>query len=391
MKRNDRLLAIVAVLTLLAAWIVGAFLQGTDLRPFLESSFPSADRFDLLSEETLAAFQGDGLIGYATVAEGSGYGGPIKVSVAVGLDGAVLGTTIIESGETPSFFERVIGSQFLAQFIGKSYSDAFVLKKDLDGITGATCTAKGLASAVRQGGRRIAGEQLGLPVQAPDPIPVQFGVPEIAVILLYVAGSLGHKRRFRYSKQLRWAMLLTGMIVLGFWFNVPLTISKVNSFLLGYWPEWQTNLYWYLLIGGVFLIATVDNKNAYCIWFWPFGAAQECVAVIGGAKYSAPRLYRRHLVWVQRGLAWLAVMLALLFRNPGISSYEVFGTLFDFTGTAALFTLAAIVLVLSLFVKRPWCNYLCPLDPVYSIVRLVRNWVLEQWRKISRPSAAPSN
>ena len=61
---------------------------------------------------------------------------------------------------------------------------------------------------------------------------------------------------------------------------MPLTISRVSSFLLGFWPQWQTNLYWYLLIGGVLFIATADNKNAYCAWFCPFGAAQECMAAI---------------------------------------------------------------------------------------------------------------
>ena len=37
-------------------------------------------------------------------------------------------------------------------------------------------------------------------------------------------------------------------------------------------------------------------------------------------------------------------MLAFLFRNPGISSYEVFGALFAFTGSTVLFALLGIVL-----------------------------------------------
>ena len=83
-------------------------------------------------------------------------------------------------------------------------------------------------------------------------------------------------------------------------------------------------------------------------------------------------------------------MLAFLFRNPGISSYEVFGALFAFTGSTVLFALLGIVLVVSLFVKRPWCRYLCPLDPVYDFVRLGRTLVLERWTKARQRLAAPS-
>jgi NosR/NirI family nitrous oxide reductase transcriptional regulator len=183
-------------------------------------------------------------------------------------------------------------------------------------------------------------------------------------------------------------MLITGLVVLGFWFNLPLTISKINTFLLGFWPQWQTSLYWYLLLGGIFFVLTVDNKNAYCAWFCPFGAAQECMGAIGGAKLTGPRKYRRFFVWLQRGLAWAAIVIALLFRNPGLSSYEVFGTLFSFTGSTLMFGLLAIILLMSLFVKRPWCNFLCPLDPVYDVIRLVRGWGLELIRNARKKAAA---
>ena len=112
------------------------------------------------------------------------------------------------------------------------------------------------------------------------------------------------------------------------------------------------------------------------------------MGVIGGAKLTGSSKYRRLFVWLQRGLAWGAIVIALLFRNPGLSSYEVFGTLFSFTGSSILFVLLGIILVMSLFVKRPWCNYLCPLDPVYDIIRLVRGWGFELFQKTRKRAAA---
>ena len=389
-RRNERLLAVSAFVTIVIAWIVGASLAKSDQMPAIEAALPEADRFEQVSGDIYAGYAADEAepIGYVAVGEAVGYGGRIQVAVAVGADGVVVGTAVADHVETPSFYERVVKGKFTEQLLGRSYDDAYQLGEDVDGVTGATYTSRALAEATLAGNRLVAGEQLGLAVP-PEPSPsIVFGIPEITVLALFVAGYIGHKPKFKYKKQLRWATLLTGMMVLGFWFNQPLTISKVNTFLLGFWPQWQTNLYWYFLLGGIVLIMAIDNKNSYCYWFCPFGGAQDCMGAIGGAKITGPTKYRRHLLWVPRGLAWLAIILALLFRNPGISSYEVFGTLFDFTGSTVMFALLGIVMVMSLFVKRPWCNYLCPLDPVYGIIRLTRGWVLELWQKIKRKAVA---
>jgi polyferredoxin len=199
---------------------------------------------------------------------------------------------------------------------------------------------------------------------------------------------VGHQRKFRYKKQARWLSMLVGLGVLGFIYTSPLTLAFINKLLLGFWPAWQTHLYWYLLIGGMLFVFTVENKNPYCEWFCPFGAAQECMGVVGGAKARNPQRYRDLFKWSQRGLAWGAIVIALLLRNPGISSYEIFGTLFDLEGSVFLFTLLGIVLVAALFIKRPWCRYLCPLHPVEEIIRLFRGWVREIWRKVRPKTAA---
>ncbi|HDD62487.1 MAG: hypothetical protein DRI65_05905 [Chloroflexota bacterium] len=52
--------------------------------------------------------------------------------------------------------------------------------------------------------------------------------------------------------------------------------------------QWQTNLYWYILVLGIIFVFSLDNKNPYCEWFCPFGAAQECMGSIGWAKVRSP-------------------------------------------------------------------------------------------------------
>ncbi len=175
--------------------------------------------------------------------------------------------------------------------------------------------------------------------------------------------------------------MLVGMGVLGFVYNRPLTLVFINKMILGFWPAWRLNLYWYILLAGIVLIIAVGKKSPYCEWFCPFGSAQECLGVIGGAKRRIPERTHVLLRWFQRALALSAIGLALFYRNPSVSSYEVFGAFFHLIGSSFNFALLGVVLVAALFLKRPWCSYICPLRPVTDFIRLIRNWIQELWLK----------
>lgn len=383
--RLDRGLAVVALITLVAAWLIGNARSAANLEIFLPAAFPGAGRFEKTSEGVYRAYS-DGspeqMVGYVAISEGNGYGGPMTVAVGVNLQGRVVGLTIIDSKDTASWLEKVNDSKYISSLLGKSYADSFVLGEDVDGVTGATYTSRAIAEAALQGSRKIAGNELDLVLPAKADVKIQFGIPEIVLIALFATGYFGHQSRFKYTKQARWATMLIGLVVIGFIYNSPLTLASINKFLMGFWPEWQTHLYWYLLIGGILFVFTVDNKNPYCQWFCPFGAAQECLGAIGGAKIRSTGRYHHFLKWLQRGLAWFAIVVALLFRNPGITSFEIFGTLFNLTGTLVQFALLGIILVASLFIKRPWCDYLCPIHPIDEFIRLVRGWILEIWKTL---------
>jgi len=379
--QTDRIWAWIAVAALFAAYLAGIWTYDGGVKESISKIAPGADRIEAGPRQTFTAFQNGIRTGYLAVGQADGYGGPLQVAVRTDKEGTILDLRVVSHKETRAFFKRVESTRFLEKFLKKNFSDQLVPGGDIDTVTGATYTVQALAEAVRQGSRAVAGEQLGLELTSPDPVKVQFGVPEGLLVLLYLAGFAGQRPGFRHKKALRWIMLITGLFFLGFWYDIPLTLSRINSFLLGYWPEWQTHLYWYLLVGGILFIFTVDNKNGYCAWFCPFGAAQDCMGAIGGAEWNLPRRFRRFLLWTQRVLAWSAIAAALIFRNPGVSSYEVFGTLFSFTGSTILFALLAIILLVSLFVKRPWCRFLCPLGPVFGLIRTARTWLLEKWRR----------
>jgi NosR/NirI family nitrous oxide reductase transcriptional regulator len=378
------------VLWFVVCWFIGSSRGRADLGPFFELAYPSAEQVVKISVEIHRAEGPDGsLLGYVSVGVASGYGGPLAVAVAVDPKGEVSSLSVVRHRETPSFFDRVLRTSFLDRLVGRSHRDAIVLDEDVDGISGATYSSLAITQSVHRAVRAVAEGPLDLPVPKNER-RIVFGVPELVLIALFGLGVA--QRRMRVSKQvrnrIRWATLLTGLVALGFVYNSPFVLAHINMVLLGYWPEWQTHLYWYILIIGLLLFKAKDQWNLYCYDFCPFGAAQDVLGLIGGAKSRKVR-WSDTLIWVKRWLIAAAISLALLYRNPGFASYEIFGTMFRLEGSNFQFALLAIIVFAAMFYSRPWCQYLCPLHRhgTEGLFDWCRRQVLSAWQKI-RPAKA---
>ncbi len=370
------LIGAITVALVAAAWIVGSLRSEKDIAPNLSEVFPAADHFDSAPGGTYAAWGtgGEEPLGYVGLGEAQGYGGDLKVVVAVSSEGRVLAATVAAHRESPAFFQRVEKKGFLRGLLEKSYEDDFMVGQDVDGVTGATYTSRALADAVRRAGRSVAEKVLGLQVPAEEAPHVQFGWPEALLIGLFLLSFLWGGKSALSKKVLRWSMLGLGIALLGFVLNRPLNLVHVNRIIIGEWPVWQLNLYWYILLAGVFLFTLVRGASPYCEGICPFGAAQEVLGTIGGARPPGRRL-NLILRWIQRVLALGLIGTALAFRNPSKLNFEVSGTLFELVGSTFHFVLLALVLVASLFIRRPWCRALCPLRPVTDFLRGLRQFL----------------
>lgn len=383
-RRLELVLALCAIPLIIAVWLAGGARSDAELLPSVRQAMPTAKVF-VKQNGTLYAAYGDSartaLLGYVAIGTADGYGGPLTLAVAVDAEGRITGLVEVSDKETPAWNERVMRSDLPSSLVGKTAAEQFRLGSDVDGVSGATYTSRALAQAALDGSRQCAAV-LGLPYHDSPSPRIVFGVPEVAVLALFAFAAISRFRRFKHKKAGRWVSLLVGLAVLGFLYNLPLTVAFFSKMLLGYWPQWQTNLYWYLLLGGTVLFIVLDNKNVYCGRVCPFGAAQECMGAIGGTRIRTPSRYRSWLRWLPRALALTAIVLGLYFRSPGVASYELFGTLFGFRGSGVEFLALGLVLLGALFMRRPWCQYLCPVGPILDWMRIVRGGVLESWRRM---------
>lgn len=92
---------------------------------------------------------GQETIGYVMTVSSKGYGGDIKLAMGIDLQGNITGISILDaSDETPGLGSKVKEDAFTSQFAGIN-SDT--LDTDVDAISGATYSSKGVRNAVNAG------------------------------------------------------------------------------------------------------------------------------------------------------------------------------------------------------------------------------------------------
>lgn len=361
-------LVLLGLVTWSGALIVGARRPGPDLEPFLRRAFPGASLSEI-APGVVAATRAGSLLGHATIGRGDGYSGPITLAVASGPDGRLLALAILEHHDTPVILRS--GLPLLRSLLGRGADDGFEVGRDVDAVTGATHTSRGLALASLEAARALAARA---PSRAAAAEGLRFGFPEVVLLGLVVVGGAAQNRpwlRSRQRRPLRALALGTSLVTLGFLFAQPWALAFPIRLLLADVPSWRTHLYWYVLLCATLLAFSRAGKSPYCGWLCPFGAAQDALGVAtGGIRRRAPR--PRLFLGLKAGLLWLAVLLGLLYRNPAAASYEVFGAAFRWRGSGPQLALLVVVGLAALVVRRPFCHYACPIDAIERPLRALR-------------------
>ncbi len=145
-----------------------------------------------------------------------------------------------------------------------------------------------------------------------------------------------------------------------------------------------------IIILGLILIITLFFRSGFCGWLCPFGTFQDLVrklgAFIGSLSLIKPLnkklkefIKKRENVFYQLDkylryfkylvLLW-AVLGAVYYVDLVFRDYDPFVALITVAELESYVGLAilGLVIVLSLFIERPWCRYACPLGATIGII-----------------------
>lgn len=380
---------IIAIVLILAAIVYQRFENKQETIAFIQHLEPAASRC-----EPIAGVGGypayklwdkdDTILGYAVAAGASGYGGPLSVLVSLGRDGTLKNVIITENCETPAYFNRVLNEGYLNRLIDKQAHDPFEPGQDLDVVSGATYTVKGIAQAVRKGSWQVGKHELGLQIPAGNHFTL--GWQELGLMILYGLVFIAVSRR-RHA--LRPWVLALSILFLGFFLNAALSLANLTSLVSGNLPAPLERPFWYLLTLGVLIPTLLWGRNFYCAWLCPFGGLQEGIyKVLGFMKFNpSPPIISlaRKIRW---SILWAAVLGALIFNNPGIASYEPFAISFGGQGNLGHWLTLGLVLITGIFIYRVWCRLVCPVGTVLNFLASVKGRAMMLFRP-NRPANQP--
>jgi hypothetical protein len=370
-RRRNSVIAFAAIVALGAALWLGRTRTAPDLTSPIQRIFPQAAAFVQHRGVFHVYDDQDRLVGWAASGSASGYGGPMLLVAGIDTLGRVAGVEVVEQRETPIFWRMVRASDYFKAIAGARFDGINYDYPNVVGVTGATISSDAVVASVRASVAEVAGEAFDVRVPLPRQA-FEFGILEITILVVFLTGITVHRAGGRARRSIRWACQIAGLLILGFWKDSPITLAKITMLLSGYFPDVRTGLALYLLIGGFAVTTFIYGRNIYCLYACPFGAAQRCVGVIGGKSFGLPAWSVRLMQWLRNVIVFVAVFIALLTLQPALASYEPFAVLFSLRGTTLQWLLLFIVLVVSLTIRNPWCNFFCPMRSAELVLKEVR-------------------
>lgn len=356
-----RLLSLVVVMLVLSAAAIlrDGRILGHDLRQTHAAVASVAQGSDTLSVQPDGTF----VVNTRVLAKDvQGYGGPVPLKIHIDKDGRLTAIEAEPNAESPSFFDRA--KELFSRWQGKTIDEA--MAEDVDAVSGATFSSKaiirnvqrGLAYAKQHGladGGKGAQEE-----SAERTVATGWTLGSIVALIAVLLGAV--VPLFTNNRRLHLVQLVVNVVVLGLWTGTFVSYTLfLRLFAGGVSLSAIGTLAAPLLMLIVALLYPLAGRSGhYCAHVCPFGSAQELAGKLSRRKLRiTPRVLR--VLTALRNLLW-GVLMALLLTGTCSAwiDYELFTAFIYSSASVWVIVLAMLFLVLSVWVPRPYCRFVCP-------------------------------
>lgn len=356
-----RLLSLVVVMLVLSAAAIlrDGRIFGHDLRQTHAAVVSVAQGSDTLEVQPDGTF----VVNTRVLAKDvQGYGGPVPLKIHIGKDGKLTAIEAEPNAESPSFFDRA--KELFSRWQGKTIDEA--MAEDVDAVSGATFSSKAIIRNVQRG--LAYAKQHGLAdggkgaqkESAERTVATGWTLGSIVALIAVLLGAI--VPLFTNNRRLHLVQLVVNVVVLGLWTGTFVSYTLfLRLFAGGVSLSAIGTLAAPLLMLIVALLYPLAGRSGhYCAHVCPFGSAQELAGKLSRRKLRiTPRMLR--VLTALRNLLW-GVLMALLLTGTCTAwiDYELFTAFIYSSASVWVIVLAVLFLVLSVWVPRPYCRFVCP-------------------------------
>lgn len=356
-----RLLSLVVVMLVLSAAAIlrDGRIFGHDLRQTHAAVVSVAQGSDTLEVQPDGTF----VVNTRVLAKDvQGYGGPVPLKIHIDKDGRLTAIEAEPNAESPSFFDRA--KELFSRWQGKTIDEA--MAEDVDAVSGATFSSKAIIRNVQRG--LAYAKQHGLAdggkgaqkESAERTVATGWTLGSIVALIAVLLGAV--VPLFTNNRRLHLVQLVVNVVVLGLWTGTFVSYTLfLRLFAGGVSLSAIGTLAAPLLMLIVALLYPLAGRSGhYCAHVCPFGSAQELAGKLSRRKLRiTPRVLR--VLTALRNLLW-GVLMALLLTGTCTAwiDYELFTAFIYSSASVWVIVLAVLFLVLSVWVPRPYCRFVCP-------------------------------
>lgn len=356
-----RLLSLVVVMLVLSAAAIlrDGRIFGHDLRQTHAAVVSVAQGSDTLSVQPDGTF----VVNTRVLAKDvQGYGGPVPLKIHIDKDGRLTAIEAEPNAESPSFFDRA--KELFSRWQGKTIDEA--MAEDVDAVSGATFSSKAIIRNVQRGlayakQRGLADGGKGAQKESAEHIVATgWTLGSIVALIAVLLGAI--VPLFTNNRRLHLVQLVVNVVVLGLWTGTFVSYTLfLRLFAGGVSLSAIGTLAAPLLMLIVALLYPLAGRSGhYCAHVCPFGSAQELAGKLSRRKLRiTPHVLR--VLTALRNLLW-GVLMALLLTGTCTAwiDYELFAAFIYSSASVWVIVLAMLFLVLSVWVPRPYCRFVCP-------------------------------
>lgn len=313
-----------------------------------------------------------------------GYGGQVPLRIHIDKGGVVDSIEAEPNAESPDFFSHA--SSLFGKWRGKTVDEA--MAEEVDAVTGATFSSRAIIANMKRGlayAKRHAelNKDSKADFFAPDAASSALGAAGSADGLGAFASAMGWTLGsfvallvamlgaivplFVNNRRWHYVQLALNVVVLGLWTGTFLSYTLLMRFFSGgiNIATFGTIAAPFVMVWVAMLYPLIGRPGHYCANMCPFGSAQELAGKFTRRKLRlSPRLNRALNVF--RNVLWGVLMVLMLTATwTAWMDYELFTAFLYTSASAWVIALAVLFLVLSVWVPRPYCRFVCPTGSLF--------------------------
>lgn len=292
-----------------------------------------------------------------------GFGGPVPMLIGVDQQDKVKGISLLKNSESRGFIRKIKRSGFFNQWNGIPIKE--IPSHQVDAVSGATISTTAMIGSVNY----ATSQFLHLSSDGTKKHD-WLNILKLSLgYLLILSALLQYFGFFKKMKKYRLAHQIFTIVVLGFWMGTFL--SSVTFY------NWATqginlehSLFLLILVVISLVLPLFFDKAFYCSYVCPYGACQELAGKLNKKnKVKLPLRVKNFLSNLRERIFAVIVFLLLIGVSFDLTNVEPFSAFLFQTASVPIIILALAFLILSIFIPKPWCRYMCPTGQILEIIR----------------------